>query len=114
MLSNLKMPENSYSCDIITVVLIVLAVIAIVVGVIFIQQAITENSYSICKTSCNGRNPLVEQSTHLPLKVNAAGVIPVIFAVSFIVTPQTIASFFPTNDVTLGLQTYLIIHIQLE
>jgi preprotein translocase subunit SecY len=48
-----------------------------------------------------GRNPVGGQSTHMPLKVNAAGVIPVIFAVSFIVTPRTIASFFPTNDVTL-------------
>jgi preprotein translocase subunit SecY len=41
------------------------------------------------------------QSTHLPLKVNPAGVIPVIFAVSFIITPPTIAAFFgPNDDVT--------------
>ena len=37
------------------------------------------------------------QSTHLPLKVNAAGVIPVIFAMAFIITPPTIASFFGKN-----------------
>ena len=41
-----------------------------------------------------GRTPVGGQSTHLPLKVNAAGVIPVIFAVSFIVTPRTIAIIF--------------------
>ncbi|SIA59340.1 preprotein translocase subunit SecY [Mycobacteroides abscessus subsp. abscessus] len=40
----------------------------------------------------------------MPLKVNAAGVIPVIFAVSFIVTPRTIASFFEQNDVTMWIQ----------
>ena len=40
------------------------------------------------------------QQTHLPLKVNAAGVIPVIFAVAFIITPQTLATFFGQNDVT--------------
>ena len=51
-----------------------------------------------------GRTPVGGQSTHLPLKVNAAGVIPVIFAVSFIVTPRTIASFFEQNDVTLWIQ----------
>ena len=45
-------------------------------------------------------HPVGGQSTHLPLKVNAAGVIPVIFAVSFIITPRTIASFFEQNDVT--------------
>ena len=43
---------------------------------------------------------LVVNQTHLPLKVNAAGVIPVIFACAFIMTPQTIASFFGQNDVT--------------
>ena len=36
--------------------------------------------------------------------MNAAGVIPVIFAISFIVTPPTIASFFGTNEVTLWIQ----------
>ena len=40
------------------------------------------------------------QQTHLPLKVNAAGVIPVIFAVAFIITPQTLATFFGQNSVT--------------
>ena len=51
-----------------------------------------------------GRSPVGGQSTHLPLKVNAAGVIPVIFAVSFIVTPRTIATFFGQNDVTSTIQ----------
>src|SRR5690606_39555502 len=39
-------------------------------------------------------------------KVNAAGVIPVIFAVSFIITPPTIASFFGPNAVTEWIQKY--------
>lgn len=86
---------------IVTVVLIALAVIAIIVGVIFIQQATRKIPIQYAKRMAVGRNPVGGQSTHMPLKVNAAGVIPVIFAVSFIVTPRTIASFFPTNDVTL-------------
>jgi preprotein translocase subunit SecY len=86
---------------IVTVVLIALAVVAIVVGTIFIQQANRKIPIQYAKRVVAGRNPLGGQSTHMPLKVNAAGVIPVIFAVSFIVTPRTIASFFPTNDVTL-------------
>ncbi|MEH7108886.1 MULTISPECIES: preprotein translocase subunit SecY [Bacillaceae] len=86
---------------IVTVVLIALAVIAIVVGVIFIQQATRKIPIQYAKRMVAGRNPVGGQSTHMPLKVNAAGVIPVIFAVSFIVTPRTIASFFPTNDVTI-------------
>lgn len=85
---------------IVTVVIIALAVVAVVVGVIFIQQAIRKIPIQYAKRVVAGRTPVGGQSTHMPLKVNAAGVIPVIFAISFIVTPRTIASFFPTNEVT--------------
>ncbi|MHC0039186.1 preprotein translocase subunit SecY [Pseudoneobacillus sp. C159] len=95
---------ESLFINIITVALIVLAIIAIVVGTIFIQQALRKIPIQYAKRMNAGRNQVGGQSTHLPLKVNAAGVIPVIFAVSFIITPRTIASFFPTNDVTLWIQ----------
>ena len=87
---------------IITVLLIVLAVIAIIVGVIFIQQALRKIPIQYAKRMVEGKPS--GGATHLPLKVNAAGVIPVIFAVSFIITPPTIASFFGTNDITLWIQ----------
>lgn len=38
------------------------------------------------------------QSAHLPLKINSAGVIPVIFASSFMMTPQTILGFFAASQ----------------
>ncbi|MCA1042168.1 preprotein translocase subunit SecY [Bacillus infantis] len=90
--------------SIVTVVLILVAVIAIIVGTIFIQQALRKIPIQYAKRMATGGNPAGGQSTHLPLKVNAAGVIPVIFAVSFIVTPRTIASFFEQNDVTMWIQ----------
>lgn len=89
---------------IITALLIAVAVIAVVVGVIFIQQANRKIPIQYAKQMVAGRTPVGGQSTHMPLKVNAAGVIPVIFAVSFIVTPRTITSFFPTNSVTTWIQ----------
>lgn len=89
---------------IVTMLLILLAVIAIVVGVIFIQQATRKIPIQYAKRMSAGNNAVGGQNTHLPLKVNAAGVIPVIFAISFIVTPPTIAQFFGTNDVTLWIQ----------
>ena len=62
-----------------------------------------------------GRTQVGGQSTHLPLKVNAAGVIPVIFAVSFIITPHNNCSFLRNeHDVTLGFNKHLIILNQLE
>ncbi len=88
---------------IVTVALLLLVVLAIVVGVIFFQQALRKIPVQYAKRVV-GRNTTGGQSTHLPLKVNAAGVIPVIFAISFIITPPTIASFFGSNDVTLWIQ----------
>lgn len=45
-----------------------------------------------------GRKVYGGQSTHIPLKVNQAGVIPVIFAMSILLFPSTIASWFPENS----------------
>ena len=85
--------------NIVIAVLIVLAIIAIIVGVIFIQQANRKVPIQYAKQVA-GKGPVGGHNTHLPLKVNSAGVIPVIFAVSFIITPPTIASFFGENSVT--------------
>jgi preprotein translocase subunit SecY len=91
---------NALFIRIVTVVIVALVIIAIFVGVIFIQQANRKIPIQYAKRMVAGRTPVGGQSTHMPLKVNAAGVIPVIFAISFIVTPRTIASFFPTSNVT--------------
>lgn len=37
------------------------------------------------------------QSSHIPIKVNQVGVIPIIFAMSILMLPTTIAGFFPQN-----------------
>ncbi len=83
--------------NIITLVVIVLAALAIVVGVIYVQQANRKIPIQYAKGSGAQRGA---QQSHLPLKVNSAGVIPVIFAVAFLVTPRTIATFFEDNKVT--------------
>ncbi|PAQ15130.1 preprotein translocase subunit SecY [Bacillus sp. FJAT-42315] len=91
---------------IVVLLLIVLAALAIVVGVIFVQQALRKIPIQYAKrmTGNGGISTPGAQATHLPLKVNAAGVIPVIFAVAFLITPQTISSFFGSNDVTRTIQ----------
>ena len=75
------------------VALIALVVLGVTVGVIYIQQATRKIPIQYAKRMVN-RSMVGGQSTHLPLKVNTAGVIPVIFSVSFIMAPRTIASFF--------------------
>ncbi|MDX5486956.1 preprotein translocase subunit SecY [Bacillus pumilus] len=85
--------------QILKIALIVIAILVIVVGVIYIQMAVRKIAIQYSKGT--GRAQMsASLATHLPLKVNPAGVIPVIFAVSFIITPQTVASFFGTNNVT--------------
>ncbi|MFD2672451.1 preprotein translocase subunit SecY [Marinicrinis sediminis] len=79
--------------NIIKVVLIVVAVIVIIVGVIYVQQGVRKIPVQYTKRVV-GRKMYGGQSTHIPLKVNAAGVIPVIFAISLLYFPVTIASFW--------------------
>ena len=49
-----------------------------------------------------GRKVYGGQSTHIPLKVNTAGVMPIIFAQSIMFIPSTIATFFSDNDFMQG------------
>ena len=66
-------------------VLLVVAVLVIITFVTYVQQA--ERKIPIQYTKRVAGAPT---SSYLPLKVNAAGVIPVIFASSFITTPNAI------------------------
>lgn len=90
--------EGALFLNILKVVLIVLAIILIVVGVIFVQQGVRKIPVQYAKRVV-GRKMYGGQSTHIPLKVNAAGVIPVIFALSLLVFPPTIAQFWRGNVV---------------
>ena len=85
--------------------LLALAVVAITVLVIYVQQALRKIPIQYAKRVAGRGQTTSGQQTHLPLKVNAAGVIPVIFAVAFIITPQTIASFFGANAFTEAVQS---------
>ncbi|MDE4085082.1 preprotein translocase subunit SecY [Planococcus maritimus] len=84
--------------------LLALAIVAITVLVIYVQQALRKIPIQYAKRVAGRGQSSNGQQTHLPLKVNAAGVIPVIFAVAFIITPQTIASFFGANAFTEAIQ----------
>lgn len=78
--------------NIIFAVALLIAMVLLVVFVVFIQQAERKIPIQYSKRA-TGSN----QAAHLPLKINSAGVIPVIFASSFMMTPQTILGFFAAN-----------------
>ncbi len=78
--------------------LILLAAMVLVVGVIvFVERGQRRIPVQYAKRVV-GRRVYGGQTTHLPLRVNTAGVIPVIFASSIIAFPQTVASFFQANN----------------
>jgi preprotein translocase subunit SecY len=54
-----------------------------------------------------GRKVMGGVSTHLPLKVNSGGVMPIIFAVSLLTFPQTIGLFWQSGVVARGVKAFL-------
>ncbi len=90
ILDNLK--QNNYW----QVALILLLFLAMVVLVVMIQLGERRINVQYAKR-VQGRKVYGGQSTHIPLKVNMAGVIPVIFASSILQFPSIITSFFDAN-----------------
>jgi preprotein translocase subunit SecY len=72
--------------------LIVALMIAVIGVIVFIERGQRRIPVQYAKRVV-GRRMYGGQSTHLPLKVNTAGVIPPIFASSIIMFPATIANF---------------------
>ncbi|MGO3652619.1 preprotein translocase subunit SecY [Vagococcus sp.] len=79
--------------SVVLLAILVIAILVVVALVTYVQQA--ERKIPIQYTKRVAGAP---QSSYLPLKVNAAGVIPVIFASSLIATPQAIFSAFATSQ----------------
>ena len=80
---------------------IVAVIVAMVVFVIILQDAERRIPVQYSK-KMQGRKMVGGQSTSIPLKVNTAGVIPVIFASSLMSFPVVIAGFFQVNYDTIG------------
>lgn len=85
--------------SIVTLLVFAVFAIAVILGVIEIQQGTRRIPVQYAKRVV-GRKMYGGQSTHIPLKVNQAGVIPVIFALSILQFPLTITYFFPGTAFT--------------
>jgi len=75
------------------VALLLVLMVGVVAVIIFMEQGQRRIPVQYAKRVV-GRRMYGGQSTHLPLKINTAGVIPPIFASSLIMFPATLASFF--------------------
>ena len=77
----------------ITVILIMVIVLAVTLFVVFVERAQRRIPVNYARKQ-GGRTAYMNQSSHLPLKLNMSGVIPAIFASSIILFPATAAQWF--------------------
>jgi preprotein translocase subunit SecY len=90
-----KIMRNELS--LLTALLLVALMVIVVAAIVFVERGQRRVTVQYAKRVV-GRRMYGGQSTHLPLRVNTSGVIPVIFASSIIAFPQTIASYFQANN----------------
>ncbi len=95
----------SRSVNILTLTIFLIAALAIIMAIIYIQEGQRKIPVQYAKRVV-GRKMYGGQSTHIPLKVNQAGVMPVIFAMSLISFPTQIASFFPNSGFYIFMTRY--------
>jgi len=79
------------------VILLLAMMVAVVAFIVMVERAQRRIPVQYAKRVV-GRRVMGGQSTHLPLKVNVGGVIPVIFASSILAFPQTFGYLFPGSQ----------------
>lgn len=78
--------------------IVILAIlVAVIAGVIYITQGARRIPVQYAKRQV-GRKVFGGTTQYIPLRVNTAGVMPIIFAQSLLFIPSTVASFFPESE----------------
>lgn len=105
--------------QVIILMLVGVAVVGVVAFVVFVERAQRRIQINYARRIQGGK-VYSAQSTHLPLKINMAGVIPPIFASSLILFPATLAQWFGNakgmewlSTITVGLQQGQPLHMLL-
>jgi len=80
--------------DIPLYVLFVLVTFAVIYAIVYITEAERPIPISHAKQSRGSERSIGSVSTYLPLRLNQAGVIPIIFAISVLIFPQMVAQFY--------------------
>jgi len=92
--------------SLISIILFAIFAIVVIVGIVLVQQGQRKIPVQYAKRVI-GRKMYGGQSTHIPMKVNQAGVIPVIFAISLLQFPITITYFWPNTGFSDFVSKYL-------
>ena len=90
---------------------LVIMFLLMIVGIIYVEQGQRRIPIQFAKR-VRGRKVLGGQSSYIPLKVNSAGVIPVIFATSVLFFPALIATSLPQdNNITAAIRNWIDINL---
>lgn len=92
--------------DLARIAMITAVVIVVIAGVVFIEQGLRQIPIEYAKRQVGGR-VYGGQNSHLPVRLNTAGVIPPIFASSILQFPLTIAAVSPNSPVSNFINTTL-------
>jgi preprotein translocase subunit SecY len=87
------------------VIVVLLFIFLSVIGVVAIQEGTRKIPVQYAKRVV-GRKVYGGKNTNLPLKVNQAGVIPIIFAQTFALFPSQLASFFPNSKALVAIASF--------
>jgi preprotein translocase subunit SecY len=106
----------------IRLILLVVVMVFVIGAIIFVERGSRRITVQYAKRVV-GRRMYGGASTHIPLKVNTGGVIPVIFASSILAFPATIAQMFAndpthwmtrvTDQLTMGMPLYNLLYVSL-
>jgi preprotein translocase subunit SecY len=103
--------------SIFTVLILVIVMLTVVAAVVFVERGQRKIPVQYAKRVV-GRRIYGGQATHLPLRVNSGGVIPVIFAASIVAIPSTLGMVMPydfmknlASQLTQGMPLYNLLYV---
>jgi preprotein translocase subunit SecY len=85
--------KTGVGSNIVSIIIVILIGLVAIVGIIMVQEGQRKIPVRFPR-QMQGNKVYGGQQTHIPLKVNSAGMIPLIFASSIIIFPATVAGFF--------------------
>nr|WP_283162934.1 preprotein translocase subunit SecY [Moraxella sp. Tifton1] len=102
MIAGIFVGSNGGSKELLTALVFLLLGIAVTAAIVFIERAQRRVPVNYAQKQQEGRKVYAQQQSHLPLKINMAGVIPAIFASSLLMLPASLGHFIvPTENPTL-------------
>jgi len=91
--STIEKAQTGDRADVLGIIILLVVFLITIVGIIFVQEGTRRIPIVSAKSQMGGTALLPSRQSYLPLKLNAGGVMPIIFASALIFLPITIANF---------------------